>query len=144
MFYIVLFSISCLCVEPFMSSLKASIVHFIHNVEKSYPYLWVLLSNKIEYKSSLIFYLLKIHQMFQMFLSFSFFLPCCIVCGILVPQPGLEPTPLAVRVWSPRQLPNQMFHCKNHFADICYTFIEFLILCLAPGLKNTVQLCEAV
>lgn len=75
---------------------------------------------------------------------FFFFLPCCIVCGILVPQPGLEPTPLAVRVWRPRQLPNQMFHCKNHFADICYTFIEFLILCLAPGLKNTVQLCEAV
>lgn len=46
--------------------------------------------------SSLIFYFLKIYQMFQMFLSFSFFLPCCIVCGILVPQPGLVPHQLTL------------------------------------------------
>ena len=26
--------------------------------------------------------------------------PCCMACGILVPWPGMEPTPLAVEAWS--------------------------------------------
>ena len=32
---------------------------------------------------------------------FLFFLPCCMTCGILVPWPGIEPGPSAVRVQSP-------------------------------------------
>ena len=32
---------------------------------------------------------------------FLFFWPHCIVCGILVPGPGIEPMPLAVTAWSP-------------------------------------------
>ena len=26
---------------------------------------------------------------------------CCVACGILVPQPGIKPRPLAVKVQSP-------------------------------------------
>ena len=39
-------------------------------------------------------------------LFFFFFFPlrlCCIVCGILVPWPGVEPVPPAVEVWSQKQ-----------------------------------------
>ena len=31
----------------------------------------------------------------------NFFWPSCLVCGILVPQPGIEPGPSAVKVQSP-------------------------------------------
>ena len=39
---------------------------------------------------------------------FLFFLPCCVTCGILVPWPGIEPGPSAVRVqnlnhWTARE-----------------------------------------
>ena len=34
------------------------------------------------------------------FLNFFFFCLCRVACGILVPQPGIEPTPHAVEVWS--------------------------------------------
>ena len=30
--------------------------------------------------------------------------PCCMACGILVPCPGMEPTPPAVEVWSRNHL----------------------------------------
>ena len=30
--------------------------------------------------------------------TFFFFWPCCTVCGILVPQPGIKPVPPAVEV----------------------------------------------
>ena len=30
-------------------------------------------------------------------------------CGILVPQPGIEPRPLAVKVWSPPGVPGNSF-----------------------------------
>ena len=32
--------------------------------------------------------------------GFFFFLPHHMACGILVPQPGVEPGPSAVRAWS--------------------------------------------
>ena len=31
----------------------------------------------------------------------NFFWPCHTACGILVPQPGTEPEPSAVKAWSP-------------------------------------------
>ena len=39
-----------------------------------------------------------------MVLHFYFYLvfwPCRAACGILVPQPGIEPAPSAVKAWSP-------------------------------------------
>ena len=36
---------------------------------------------------------------FLFFLSFLW--PCCTACGILVPRPGIEPTPPALEAWSP-------------------------------------------
>ena len=30
-----------------------------------------------------------------------FFWPCCAACRILVPRPGIEPAPLAVKAWNP-------------------------------------------
>ena len=32
---------------------------------------------------------------------FLFFWPCCMACGILVSQPGIEPGPSGMRAWSP-------------------------------------------
>ena len=37
------------------------------------------------------------------FLTFFIFWPCHVVCGILVPQPGIEPGSLAMKAWSPNQ-----------------------------------------
>ena len=37
---------------------------------------------------------------FYLFIYFNFW-PCCVACGILVPQPGIEPAPLAVKAESP-------------------------------------------
>ena len=34
-------------------------------------------------------------------LLFFFFWPCHLACGILVPWPGIEPAPLALKVWGP-------------------------------------------
>ena len=39
----------------------------------------------------------------------TFFLPRCTACGILVPRPGIEPGPLAVRAWSPNHWTARVF-----------------------------------
>ena len=49
---------------------------------------------------------------FFLFVCFFFWL-CCMACGILVPQPGIKPRPMAVKALSP-----------NH-----WTAREFLPLC---------------
>ena len=51
---------------------------------------------------------------FQRITFFFSFWPCCMACGILVPQPGIECRPLAMRAWNP-----------NH-----WTAREFLGSCL--------------
>ena len=38
------------------------------------------------------------------------FWPCCVVCGILVPQPGIKPVPPALKMqslnhWTSREVP---------------------------------------
>ena len=38
-------------------------------------------------------------------MAFFFFWLCCMACGILVPRPGIEPRPSAVKTW-----------CPNHWA----------------------------
>ena len=43
------------------------------------------------------------------FLFFFFLLPCQEACGILVPRPGIEPGPLAVKALSPNQLTTREF-----------------------------------
>ena len=37
---------------------------------------------------------------FTLLIVFFFLLPCCMACGILVPQPGMEPGPSELRVQS--------------------------------------------
>ena len=39
------------------------------------------------------------------FLSFSFFWPCHVTCGILVPRPGIKLGPLTERVQTARKFP---------------------------------------
>ena len=53
--------------------------------------------------------------------SVFFFFFCHEICGILVPQPGIETVPLAVEAqspnhWSAREFPGQSFNCEAH----CY------------------------
>ena len=61
------------------------------------------------------------HQGSPLFLKFIFiylFWPCCTACGILVPQPGIEPWPSAVRAqssnhWTAREFPKGYFlYCE--------------------------------
>ena len=48
------------------------------------------------------------------FAFFFSFWPCCVACGILVPQPGIEPRAPAVKVlstnhWTAREFPTLFF-----------------------------------
>ena len=43
----------------------------------------------------------------------NFFWPCHVACGILVPGPGTEPVPSAVKVQSPNHRTDREFPRKN-------------------------------
>ena len=65
------------------------------------------------------------HFLFYLFLIyFLFFWPHHEACGILVPQPGIEPGPSTVRAWSPNHW------TAREFPDIFYFFINDLFFCL--------------
>ena len=54
-----------------------------------------------------------------LFVCFSFFWPCHMACGILVPQPGIEPRPSKVRAqslnhWTTRQFLGYMSFDQTH------------------------------
>ena len=49
---------------------------------------------------------------------FLFFLACCTACGSLVPQLGVEPTSLAVKVWSPNHWTIREFPVCSHFLEV--------------------------
>ena len=65
---------------------------------------------------------LKFYNVFMSFQSYwlwepLYFLPCCIVCGTLVPWSGIKPAASAVKVRSPkgwitREFPTET-HCKS-------------------------------
>ena len=60
----------------------------------------------------------------HVFLLFSFFFwLCCMACGILVPQPGIEPMPPAVEDqglshWLARKDPGDVFLLKGNLKSI--------------------------
>ena len=54
-----------------------------------------------------LFFLNKIRSRVREIVFFFFFLSCHVACGILVPQPEIEPRPSAVKVWS--QSPTREF-----------------------------------
>ena len=60
----------------------------------------------------LIFIVANISKIYH-FNRFWFFWPHHTACGILIPQPGVEPEPLAVTAWSPNQWTTREF--PNHF-----------------------------
>ena len=52
--------------------------------------------------------------LFLLFYFILFFWPCHVVCGILVPRPGIEPGPPALEAWSfnhwtAREVPKKTF-----------------------------------
>ena len=48
--------------------------------------------------------------------SYFFFWLCHMACGILVPQPGIEPAPSAVQVWRPNHwTARELIPCKSYF-----------------------------
>ena len=82
------------------------------------PYLFLFLSSNL----FLPFVVLTENIIWLHFLSFLisytfFFWLCCAVCGILVPQPGIEPGPLAVKAQS----------C-NHWTTMEFPILLFLLL----------------
>ena len=55
--------------------------------------------------------------------SFFFFWPCHMACRLLVPQPGLEPGPSAVKAsspshWTAREFPKTSFFLALFFSGI--------------------------
>ena len=69
---------------------------------------------------------------------FFFFWPRCVACGILVPQPGIEPTPLVLEVWS-------LNHWIAREAPTPYTFLLPPLFhdykrCLSHGAESRVGL----
>ena len=72
----------------------------------------------------------------------SFFVPHRAACGILAPQPGIEPTPLAVKArspnhWTAREFPPLPFLYEKKITVIFSVFAFFCIECYlraqAPG-----------
>ena len=48
-----------------------------------------------------------------------FIWPCCTACGILVPQPGVEPQLSVVKVWSPNHWTTREFSKRDIFEEFC-------------------------
>ena len=66
-----------------------------------------------------------------LFLFLYPFWPCCVACGPLVPQPGIEPRPPALGVWSlnpwtTREIPS--FYCSINIANQCPPLALLLLL----------------
>ena len=64
---------------------------------------------------------------------FFFFLPRCMACGTLVPRPGIEPAPLAVKAWSPnhwtaREFTSDSFYIRCQTLWILHLGAEFLCI----------------
>ena len=58
-------------------------------------------------------------------------------CGILVPQPGIEPGPLAVKVWSPNHRTAREFPMPVYFLFFFnYLFIYLFIGCIGSSLLH--------
>ena len=62
--------------------------------------------------------------LFIFFFFFFFFGLCCLACGILVPRPGIEPGPSAVRAqspndWTTREFPHYILKTSKK-AKSCY------------------------
>ena len=73
----------------------------------------------------------------MVFLFFFFFLPRHVACGILVPRPGIEPRPLAVRAqspnhWTARVFPHRWCFLSNlkisFMTDECNNIIHTLYI----------------
>ena len=63
------------------------------------------------------------------FIFFFFFGLCCTACGILVPQPGIEPAALeawSLNHWTPREVPENNGFSKKHL-DSLFLLKDFLI-----------------
>ena len=66
------------------------------------------------------------------YLCYFAFWPCHAACGILVPQPGIEPTPPAVEAWSPnhwtaRKAPMPFIFKSEDLTHICWkTILELM------------------
>ena len=88
-----------LLVDFHLVSLFFPIFYFISRGH-GYTYVWLFLNILFMYLC--------------MYVSIYLFWPRCTACGILVPQPGIEPRPLAVRVrspnyWTAREFPIWLF-----------------------------------
>ena len=64
---------------------------------------------------------------------YLFFWPHCAVCGILVPQPGIEPGPSAVKAqscdhWTTMEFPTLLLEVALEFAVYINTKIYFQII----------------
>lgn len=69
-------------------------------------------------------------KVFYFFFFFLFWL-CCVACGLLVPQPGIEPRPPTVTAlssyhWATREVPLSLYYCIDTrqwmFTDLLRSF----------------------
>ena len=106
-------------VVPFLSFWGSSIlfsrvatpIYIPTNSVRGFPYLHILAN---------------ICYLFLM-MTVLFFWPCRMACGILVPRPGIEPGPLAVRVWSPNHWTARGFSMMTILTGVRWYLIVVLI-----------------
>ena len=83
------------------------------------------------------------HFLFKTFLKIIFiylcFWPCCAVCRILGPQPGIKPTPPALEAWNlnhwtTREVPVFIFNINNNMkvTQSCLFVTPWTVAHLAP------------
>ena len=75
---------------------------FFYAYKSAYP-IFIQMQSRYMYSSTSCF------SFFFFFIFIFSFWPCLMACGILVPRPGIEPGPLAVKVWSPNHWTTREF-----------------------------------
>ena len=88
------------------------------------------------------YYLLNVYIVMPFLSFFFFFWPYCVVCGILVPWPGIEPGPLAMKVltpnhWITREVLSHFFIHANCPQNSSTTWIHGLAKQTKTTLKQT-------
>ena len=74
---------------------------------------------------------------FVLMYFFFFFWPHCTACGILIPWPGIQPGPMAVKVqspnhWTAREFPNILFLLFTIHVFFLVCCILYLYLSISP------------
>ena len=84
------------------------------------------ITGPLEKKKKKTFWLVVFQSLDGIFIYLFIFLSCLMAYGILVPQPGIEPGPSAVRAWIPNHLTSAEFPRWN-FKILYFTISDCVL-----------------